>query len=115
VLNGNPPEPELKVLISLTYPLERDVLTRALAIARPRWNVLQIAPRELHAALHAWEPDVVISSTSHPPTQSTAASWIVLENGAPDQRLIHPNGHHRERRSLDLTAILNFVDSVANP
>lgn len=102
----------IDVIVATELALERDAISRALALLRPRLDVAAVAPDELARAVVERRPALVVGNTLPSAVREWTPCWILLYPDDARHCVVHVNGHERAVEQLGLGALLEVVDEA---
>ena len=92
----------------------RQILARAIGMARPDVEVTVVAPALLKTEVRRIEPDLVVCSCARPAVEAGTRAWVELYRDHGPVSVVCVDGLRSSVQDMELDDIFRFIDRVSN-
>ena len=103
----------LKVMVANELRSYRQILARAISMARPGVEVVVVAPALLKTEVLRFEPDLVVCSCARPAVEAGTRAWVELYPDHGPVSVVCVDGLRSVVQNMELDDILGFIDRVS--
>jgi hypothetical protein len=102
-----------KVIVANELRSYRQVLARAIVLARPETEVTVVAPALLEAEVRRLEPDLVVCTCAVPADEAGTRAWVELYPDHGSVSVVCVDGLRSFVQNMELDDIFRFVDRIS--
>jgi hypothetical protein len=100
------------MLVTSDYKLNRAVFTQAIRMLRPAYDVREVVPEEMDAAVRSGRPWLVICSSVTTTIEALVPAWILLPLEGHEQAAVSVHGRRRDLPIPPLEDVLSLIDEL---
>lgn len=104
---------KLKVIVANELRSYRQVLARAITMARPEAEVTLVAPALLKSEVRRLDPDLVVCSCARPAVEAGTRAWVELYSDHGPVSVVCVDGLRSSVQNMQLDDIFRFIDRVS--
>jgi hypothetical protein len=102
-----------KVIVANELRYYRQILARAIEVARPDVEVMVVPPALLKTEVRRLEPDLVVCSCARPAVEAGTRAWIELYPDHGPVSVVCVEGLRSSIQTMELDDIFRFIDRVS--
>lgn len=100
----------VRILIALSMRLDREAMSRSLAIVRPTWEIHEVEPAVLDDTFSRIRPDVVICTEATEIIEEQAPMWFVLNPYGSYRCVVAAHASRTEEAQMTFPRIVEHID-----
>ncbi|CAN5129545.1 hypothetical protein BH23CHL1_BH23CHL1_27110 [soil metagenome] len=102
----------LRILVANEPQSYRDVLSSALHVLLPEYEVRAALPAELDREVDRFQAHVVICSRLSEAVRAVACAWVLLYPGGQAHAVVSIDGREQEVSDIELAGLLSVIDAA---